>query len=361
MAEQIRIHWYRSRINKAVMSELMQKSDRRAFAQVLPQLALYALTGILSFLAFRNIDSSNSWWSIPVLLLALFMHGTFASFFGAACHELCHKTPFKSPPLNEFFLRVYAFLSWFDPVSYRMSHVKHHQATVHQEHDGEVILPTGLNWCGVQFFAGQLLFSPAALFQLVRNWCYAASGNPTKSSLLTESWMEKLYPEEHLERRRERRRWARVLLLGHCALAACFVFTGHWFLIVIVTFGCHYCGWFQMLCAAPQHVGLSPNVRDFRLCCRTYLCHWFPAFLYWNMQYHIEHHMFPAVPFYNLPKLRKAIEHDLPPAPHGLYGTWREIIPILQRQRRDPSYVHVPCLPDGGIADCERVETCALS
>jgi fatty acid desaturase len=90
---------------------------------------------------------------------------------------------------------------------------------------------------------------------------------------------------------------------------------------------------------------MTPDVPDFRLCCRTFTCSWFPAFLYWNMQYHVEHHMFPAVPFYNLPRLRKAIEHDLPPAPHGLLATWRELIPILKRQRREPGYFFAPPLP----------------
>jgi fatty acid desaturase len=100
---------------------------------------------------------------------------------------------------------------------------------------------------------------------------------------------------------------------------------------------------------------MTPDVPDFRLCCRTYTCSWFPAFLYWNMQYHVEHHMFPAVPFYNLPRLRKAIEHDLPPAPHGLLATWRELIPILKRQRREPGYFFAPILP-GGDSNGVRVQ-----
>ena len=60
--------------------------------------------------------------------------------------------------------------------------------------------------------------------------------------------------------------------------------------------------------------------------------------------------MFPAVPFYNLPRLRKAIEHDLPPAPHGLRATWREILPIMKRQQKDPTYVFVPVLPGQNLS-----------
>ena len=63
------------------------------------------------------------------------------------------------------------------------------------------------------------------------------------------------------------------------------------------------------------------------------------------MQYHIEHHMFPAVPFFNLPKLRKAIENDLPPAPHGLRATWKELLEIHRQQQTNPNYAFVPKLP----------------
>ena len=48
---------------------------------------------------------------------------------------------------------------------------------------------------------------------------------------------------------------------------------------------------------------------------------------------------------YNLPALRKAIQHDLPPAPHGLWATWREIMSIHKKQRENPDYVFVPELP----------------
>jgi fatty acid desaturase len=346
MDEPVKINWYRTKVDKAVMSELMRKSDARAFAQVIPQLLLFAVTGTLAYLAFLNVHVTNWPWAVPLVLLALFVHGTCATFFaGIAGHELCHKTPFKTQFWNDFFLAIYSFLAWFDPVSYRLSHVKHHQVTVHAEHDGEVVLPQGLNWHGIKFILRSLTFDPLLPFKLLRSWGYAAFGESSKSLFFTSGWMDRILPRTKAELRREHRNWAIIVLTGHLILAALFIATGHWFLIIIVTLGCQYCTWLRTLCAGPQHIGLTPNVPDFRLCCRTYTCNWFPAFLYWNMQYHLEHHMFPAVPFYNLPRLRKAIEHDLPPAPHGLRATWKELLPIMRRQRQDPTYIFVPKLP----------------
>ena len=157
--------------------------------------------------------------------------------------------------------------------------------------------------------------------------------------------MQKVLPEENEELRRRHRKWARVVLFGHLALAALFIAIGQWILILLVNLSAFYCGWLVTLCGTPQHIGLVPDAPDFRLCCRTFTCSRFVGFLYWNMQYHVEHHMFPAVPFYNLPALRKAIEHDLPPAPHGLWATWCEIIPFLKYQRENPDYVFIPELP----------------
>ena len=80
--------------------------------------------------------------------------------------------------------------------------------------------------------------------------------------------------------------------------------------------------------------------------CRTVILGPVMRFLYWHMNYHVEHHMYASVPFYNLGKLRKAIEFDLPEAPRGLWRAWRQMLPILYRQRKDPEYVFVPALPE---------------
>jgi fatty acid desaturase len=346
MNDQIKINWYRCKVDKAVMSELMRKRDARAFLQVIPQLGLFAFTGTIAFLVFRQLNSDNWPTHLPLLLFVLFLHGTNASFLGGiACHELCHKTPFATQFWNTFFLRIYAFLGWFDPVGYRASHIRHHQVTIHRGHDGEVEQPLGLDMHGFRFALANFTFNPLWIWKHFRFFAAAARGDLTHDGFFKSAWLQRVVPETDAKARRELISWARVVCFGHLALAALFILTGHWFLIIVVNLATFYCGWLVTLCGAPQHVGLSSDVPDFRLNTRTYTCGWLPAFFYWNMQYHVEHHMFPAVPFYNLPKLREAIKHDLPPVTHGLWATWRDIQSILKRQRQEPGYVFVPPLP----------------
>ena len=56
------------------------------------------------------------------------------------------------------------------------------------------------------------------------------------------------------------------------------------------------------------------------------------------MQYHVEHHLFPQVPFYNLPKLHEVIKDQLHPANPSFISGLIETIPAIIRQTRDSDY-----------------------
>ena len=349
MNEKIKINWYRSKVDKQLMKELMQTSDAKALCHVLLQLGLFALTGAITYMAFLNIHGGNWFWALPLMLVALFVHCTFASFIGIAVpqHELCHKTPFRTKAVNEFFLHLYGFIGWVDFIGFRISHVKHHQVTVHDDLDGEVVLPSVIDIRCIRWLLELLTVNPVPVFNFLRSWVEVAWGDGSKAPFGSE-WMRKVLDDAGEAARKKHRRWAQFQVLGHLALAVLFVATGHWFLIVLFTLACFPCRWLSLACGMTQHMGMTNNVADFRLCCRTFTCGPLLGFLYWNMQYHVEHHMFPAVPFYNLPRLREAIEHDLPPATHGLWATWKELIPIVQRQKADPTWSYRPVLPTAG-------------
>jgi fatty acid desaturase len=99
-----------------------------------------------------------------------------------------------------------------------------------------------------------------------------------------------------------------------------------------------YGAWHHIMTGLTQHIGLAEDVLDHRLNSRTAYINPFSQFVYWNMNYHIEHHMFPMVPYHRLPELHKEIQRDCPPPYHGFWACYREIIPTLWRQISDPEH-----------------------
>jgi len=68
--------------------------------------------------------------------------------------------------------------------------------------------------------------------------------------------------------------------------------------------------WHHVMTGLLQHLGLAENVSDHRPNTRTVLMNPVSTFIYLNMNYHLEHHMFTMVPYYNLPRLHDMIKHD---------------------------------------------------
>ena len=96
--------------------------------------------------------------------------------------------------------------------------------------------------------------------------------------------------------------------------------------------------WHLIMTGLLQHTGLADNVLDHRLNTRTVYMNFFSRFIYWNMNYHVEHHMFPMVPYHNLPRLHRLIKHDLPEPNHGFVDGLKEVFYALRRQLSDPEY-----------------------
>jgi fatty acid desaturase len=271
-----------------------------------------------------------------LLLLILLLHGTCYAFLLNAFHELCHSSVFKTKFLNTFFLYIISFLGSLNPIMFWTSHVEHHKYTLHPPYDLEVVLPVQLT---LKAFLKSAFVNPWGLYRSLKGIIRLSFGR------LEGDWENALFPESAIEKRRRLFNWARVLLVGHALLVAGSLAYGLWLLPVLITLAPFYGGWLLYLCNNVQHVGLQDNVPDFRLCCWTFVPNPLVRFLYWHMNYHTEHHMYIAVPCYNLRKLHEQIRHDLPPSPVGLRAAWKEIISILKKQKADPTYHYVPELP----------------
>ena len=99
--------------------------------------------------------------------------------------------------------------------------------------------------------------------------------------------------------------------------------------------------------AITQHAGLREDVLDHRMNTRTVYINPVFRFLYLNMNYHVEHHLFPGVPYYNLPALHEEIKVYLPPPKTSMLDAYREIIHALESNGETRRELPVPDFPDG--------------
>ena len=78
-----------------------------------------------------------------------------------------------------------------------------------------------------------------------------------------------------------------------------------------------------------QHLAAKVDTKDHRLSTYSVRINPILSFLYWHMEYHLEHHMFPMVPSYNLKKLRKEIDNELPKPFSSLFDFYKKVLPAV--------------------------------
>ena len=341
-----RVRWYRCPIEPGTLRELATPSDLRGLVQAAGHLAIWAATGGLAWYLF----TLEIWWGF---LAALFLHGTVAAFFTAPHHELCHTTVFRTKWLNEFFLRIFAFLGWLNFEIYRFSHTHHHRFTLFVDGDREKVMPEEPSLRPgylLQLFTVNITggYQSRGLMPVLKNFIRTSLNrfdNPIGY------WGPELY-EGYPEERMKAVRWARLVVFQHAVSTVFFIGIGEPILIVLVSGSVFFANGLRYFAAATQHCGLRSNIPDFRKCARTITLDPVSQFLFWHMNWHVEHHMYGAVPCYNLEKLHRAVAHDMP-EPRTLIGAWKEMRETWKRQRNDPGYAYdtpVPAPKTGGRA-----------
>jgi fatty acid desaturase len=315
--------WYHTEVPRKVMKDLMARSDGPAIRDTV----IYY--GSMIVLAGIGIALWPSLWSIPFWLAYGVLYGSASD---SRWHECGHGTAFKTAWMNNVVYEIASFMIMRNSATWRWSHARHHSETYFVGRDPEIAVmrPPEVAKLILNFFG--ILDVLAFVPRILRN---AISGpTPEERTYVPQSEWGKV------------QRVAIVHVAIYAATIALAVWMGSILPLMVIGLPRMYGAWHHIMTGLLQHGGLADNVIDHRLNSRTVYMNPVSRFIYWNMNYHVEHHMFPAVPFYNLPKLRAALAADLPPATHGLIATWREILPILRRQDTDPAYAFIPILPE---------------
>jgi fatty acid desaturase len=318
--------WYRPEISRKELKVLMTRGDSKGFANFGLWLACLVASG---YLAYKAVGSH---WVIS----AFFLYGTIYSSCDARWHECAHGTPFRTRWLNEIFYLLSSIMNMKEGTYMRWSHTRHHTETIMVGLDPEIQVMRPANLARVLL---DFLWIPDAI-QMFRVMTLHALGIPTQEAkdFVPQSEWRKMFW------------WSRFYLFIYACMIVWSVSIRSWLPVLFFPLARFYGGWLHQIFSLTQHAGLAENVRDHRLNTRTVQLNPVFRFLYFNMNYHIEHHMFPMVPYHALPSLHQRVEGVLPHTYSGLLDAFREIVPTLIKQSKDADYFVLRELPKDAAA-----------
>jgi fatty acid desaturase len=310
--------WWAPRLERVRVQQLLRKRD---------------LPGVFLFLAWLAVLACTTWalasvwgsaWVVPVLVI----HGAVLSFAYAISHEGAHGTAFRSSWLNESVFYLTSFIFGEEPMYRRYSHGRHHAATWYPGFDSQMPYQNPIT---LRAYLRETLAIHAPFAGIAQMFRHARGR-------LTQDERE-FVPVARVSQLI----WgARLFLVGYVTVFAVAALLNSTFLIVAF-FGARLAGgWVVQLFINSQHMCMSEAVPDHRYSTRSLACALPVRLLYWNMSFHIEHHLYPGVPFHALPEVNRLVRDELPMPVRGAWRANAEIVRVIRRQLADPASVSRP-------------------
>lgn len=316
--------WYHSDIDRKTMKELMKRSDGPAIRDTAIWLGSMVVLAAIAVVLWPSL------WSIPFFLAYGVLYGSATD---SRWHECGHGTAFKTRWMNDVVYQIACFMIMRNPVRWRWSHTRHHTDTIIVGRDPEIVFmrPPDLIRIGLAFIG--VLDAYAAMKTMIENAFGTISADD--KTFVPESEQPKLIMI------------ARVWFAIYAATIALALAMGSILPLMLIGLPRLYGAWHHVMTGLLQHGGLAEDVIDHRLNSRTVLMNPLSRFIYWNMNYHIEHHMFPMVPYHALPRLHALIKDDLPDASPSIWAAYKEMWPAVKRQLKYEDYYLRRELPPG--------------
>jgi fatty acid desaturase len=319
------VQWFRSAVPRKRMKELMRRDDRPAVRDTAIWLGGAAVCAAIGVAARRR----------PLLAAPFFL--AYGVLYGSAgdsrWHEAGHGTPFRTRWMNDAVYQLASFCMMREPTVWRWQHTRHHTDTLIVGRDPEIVAmrPARLARILANFFG--LVDVPQSLKLMAVH----ATGRLTaeEQTFIPETERAKVY------------RTSRIWLGIYAATAGAAVATRSFVPLLLIGGPRVYGTFMHLVYGLTQHAGLGENVLDHRLNTRTVRMNRLNRFLYWNMNYHVEHHMFPMVPYHRLPELHEQISHDLAEPYPSIWAAYKELVPAVLRQLKDQSHYVRRELPPG--------------
>lgn len=254
---------------------------------------------ILGVGALIGLGVPGWWLLVPV-------QGVLIVFLFTLEHEATHRTPFAHDGLNDWVGRVAGFLLLLPFEWFRFFHLAHHRWTNIEGKDPELEggkPATRGAWVwhvsGIPYWVAEVRL----LARLVRGRAEDEFIPPVARSRVV--------------------REARGMAVGYLVLAVTPVLWPllWWIWVLPVLMGQP----FLRLYLLAEH-GDCPRVANMFQNTRTTFTNRVARFLSWNMPYHVEHHVWPQVPFHRLPEVHGMMRKELRVTAEGYVAFTREYL-----------------------------------
>ena len=296
------------RLERKLCKQHARRTNSHGLIYLAKWLVALAVTGSLVAL------SLGTPWMLPAMLI----HGVLIAVpVYALSHETSHGSTFRNNTLNEIVHWITAFLYGEEPLHRRYTHAVHHSYTWNTARDIQI---------------------PFSLPMTFGGWLREASGIglakfhwEVLTRLVTARYSETMRAALPRDQLPVATRNARIFAAAYIAGAVA-VIAGQtwllWFVIAPRILGTPA----MMLFTILQHAEMQENTPRLQDSTRTFTTSRLGRFLYANMNYHIEHHLYPQTPFHALPALHESLREQLPPPDTGFWKSSIDILSVCARR-----------------------------
>jgi fatty acid desaturase len=315
--------WYTTPISRKRLKELMKRKDWPGVRDVL---IWFVALAVLGNIAYRTW---GTWWALPSFIIYGLVYYAFAH---SRWHECAHHTAFKSDWLNETVYYIVSLASIRLPTYRRWKHTRHHTDTQIVGRDPEINVPRPPSFYTMLMNVFNLDLTRLEFITAI-NLSFGKMREFEKD-IIPATERNKMYWE------------ARIFILVYVVVIALAFYLHSVLPLLYFGLPAIYGAIFtNPIFFVIEHGGLHEDVLDHRMCTRTTYMNLILRFLQGNMNYHMEHHMFPMIPYYALPAMHKEIKHDCPEPTKGIWRALLEVYPVFFIQLREPSYTIIRPLP----------------
>ena len=227
------------------------------------------------------------WPLLPVRIVGIVIIGLCIQAMAILMHEALHGNLFRRRTLDQWSGFLLAVPAFFSMAAYEVAHLNHHRHTRTEKDQDEIS-----NLCRTHAQYVVLYYS----WFLVGTFLYMFIVPWKALGIASPKGRKRIFIEYSL------------MLFLYAAVVFTAISSGHlWWLLLYWLIPAQIATALSNVRGLAEHLG-TPGEGDAIARTRTVTSNGLVSFLMLNLNYHLEHHLFPAVPWYNLPRIHQLLK-----------------------------------------------------